>query len=70
MNSMKRQKDVTPEDEPPRPEGVQHATGEEQRAITNSYSENEALGQSRNDTGAWPYLVMKAKPDAVKDNTA
>ena len=25
MNSMKRQKDMTPEDEPPRLEGVQYA---------------------------------------------
>ena len=37
MNSMKRQKDMTPEDEPPpRLEGVQYATEEEERAITNS----------------------------------
>ena len=34
MNSMKRQKDMTPEDEHPslpRSDDVQHATGEEQR---------------------------------------
>ena len=31
-----RQKDVTLEDESPRSEGVQYATGEEWRAITNS----------------------------------
>ena len=36
MNSMKRQKDLTPEDEPPRSEGVQHAATEEQRAINSS----------------------------------
>ena len=29
MNSMKRHKDVTPEDEPLRSESVQYATGEE-----------------------------------------
>ena len=31
MNSMKRQKDMTPEDDPPPPrsEGVQYTTGEE-----------------------------------------
>ena len=29
MNSMKRQKDIAPEDEPSRSEGVQYATGEE-----------------------------------------
>ena len=33
---MKRQKDMTPEDEPPRWVGVQYATEEEERAITNS----------------------------------
>ena len=33
MNSMKRQKDMIPEDEPARLEGLQYATGEEWRAI-------------------------------------
>ena len=31
MNSMKRQKDMTLKDEPPRLVGVQYATGKEQR---------------------------------------
>ena len=44
MNSMKRQKNMTLEDEPPRSEGVQYPTGEEQRAITNSSRKNEAAG--------------------------
>ena len=43
MNSMKRQKDMTP-DEPTRLGGVQYATGEEQRAITNSSRKNEVAG--------------------------
>ena len=34
MDSMKRQKYMTMEDEPPRLEGVQYAAGEEWRAIT------------------------------------
>ena len=34
-SSMKRQKDMTPEDEPPKSEGMQYATGEDQRAIMN-----------------------------------
>ena len=38
MNSMKRQKDRTPEDKTPRSEGVQYTTGEEQR---NSSRKNE-----------------------------
>ena len=29
MDSMKREKDMTPEDNPPRSESVQYATGEE-----------------------------------------
>ena len=44
MDSMKRQKDIPLEDEAPRLEGVQYATGEEQRAISNSSSKNEAAG--------------------------
>ena len=35
MNSMKRQKDTTPEEEPPRLEGIQYATEEEWRATGN-----------------------------------
>ena len=34
-NSKKRQKDMTPEDESPRSEGVQYATRGKPRAITN-----------------------------------
>ena len=37
MDSIKRQKDMTPEDESPRSEGVQYATGEGQRVITKSF---------------------------------
>ena len=44
MNNKKRQKDMTSEDEPPRLEGVQYATGEEQRANTNSSRKHEAVG--------------------------
>ena len=48
MNSMERQKDMTPEAEPPRSESVQYATGEEQRAITNISRKNEAAGPKWN----------------------
>ena len=41
LDSKKGQEDITPEDEPPRSEGVQYATGEEWRAITNSTRKNE-----------------------------
>ena len=50
MNSIKRQKDMTPEDKPLRLEGVQYATGEEQRTITKSSRKNEATEPSGNDT--------------------
>ena len=45
MDSMKRQKDMTLEGEPPRLERVQYVTGEEQRAITNSSRKIEEAGQ-------------------------
>ena len=41
MNCMKRQNDMTLKDESPRLEGVQNATGEEQRAVSNSFQKNE-----------------------------
>ena len=44
MNHMKKQKDMTPEKWPPRLEGVQYATGEEQRVIANSSRKNEVPG--------------------------
>ena len=44
MNSMKRQKDTTPEDKLPKSEDVQYATREEQRAVTNSSRKDEAGG--------------------------
>ena len=47
MDSMKRQKDMMAEDEPPRLEGVQYATGEELRTITNSSGKNDVAGPKR-----------------------
>ena len=44
MESMKRQKDITPEDEPHRSSGIQYATGEEQKATTNSSRKEEEAG--------------------------
>ena len=43
MDSVKRQNDMTP-DEPPKLEGIQYGTGQEQRAITNNSRKNEAAG--------------------------
>ena len=52
MNSMKRQKDMTLEDELPRFEGVQYTTEEEQRVITNSFSKNEAAESKQKQCSA------------------
>ena len=41
---MKQQKDKTPEDESPRSVGIQYATGEEWKAVTNSSKKNEVAG--------------------------
>ena len=57
MDSTKRQKEVTPEDEPPRLDTVQYATGEEQRAI--APARMTWLGQSRNEVQLWMCLVVK-----------
>ena len=44
MNGRKRQKNMTLKDKPSRWEGVQYATGEEQRSITNSSRKNKVTG--------------------------
>ena len=50
MNSMKRQKDMTMNDELPRLVGAQYATGEEWR---NNSRKNEGMSQSKNNTRLW-----------------
>ena len=66
-DSMKRQKDMTLEDET-RSESVKNATGEEQRTITNSSKKMKWLGQSRNDAQLWMCLVVKVKSSAVENS--
>ena len=70
MNSMKRQKDTTPEDELPKSEDVQYATRDEWRPITRAPEREKQLGQSENNAQLWMCLVMKVKSDAVKNNIA
>jgi len=66
---MKRQKCMMPEDEPPRLECVQYSTGEEGRAIVNNSSMSEIwLCQGRNSAQLWVCLVVKVKPDVVRNN--
>ena len=69
MNNMKRQKDMTLENEISKLESIQYATGEEQRAITNSFRKNET-GQTRNNAQLWKCLVVKVNSDAIKNNIA
>ena len=66
MNSMKKQKDMTLEDELPRSVAVQYATGEELR----NNSRKKRWNQSQNNTQLWIGLVMKLKSDAEKKTIA
>ena len=47
MNSIKRQKDTTPKDEPPRSEGVHMLMGKSAQAITKRYRRNEEDGSKQ-----------------------
>ena len=59
---------MTPKEESTRSEGVQYATGEEQRRITNSPRMNEAAGQKQ----LWYSVVdesgNESKTDATKNS--
>ena len=68
MNSMKKQKDITPEDEPYGSESFQYATGEEQRATTIAPKRMKSLSQSGNNAQLQICLMIKVKPNAVKKN--
>ena len=62
MDSMKRQKDITSEEEPSlRLEGIQYATGEEQRAITKSPSKNEAAEPKQKQLSVLDVSVVESK---------
>ena len=67
MNSMKRQKDMTLEDEPPRSAGVHYATGEEHKIGSETM---KRLSQSGYDAQLQLCLVVKVNSDAIKNNTA
>ena len=62
MNSMKRQKNMTLEDELARLVGTEYATGEKWKSAPERMKQ---LGQGRNDAQLW-----KVKSYAVKNNTA
>ena len=56
MGSMKKQKDMTPEDELPRSKCVQYATREEWRAITNNPRKNDAFGRKHYTVLSYGYV--------------
>jgi len=55
-------KDTKQEDEVPRLEGVQHATGEEWRAITNCSRKNEVAETKQKWHSLWMCLTVKVNP--------
>ena len=67
MNSMKRQKDMTPEDEPPRSENVQYTTREEQTAIISSSRKNEAATPKWKWHSVVDVSGVKVKSNAVQN---
>ena len=64
MNSRKRKKDRALKEELPRSVGAQYATGEITPGRMKRWS------QSKNNTQLWMGLVIEARFDAVKSNTA
>ena len=67
MDSMKRQKDMMAEDEPPRLEGVQYATGEELRTITNSSGKIDVAGPKRKQCSVMDMFGGESKVQCCKE---
>ena len=73
MNTMKRQKDMTLEDELPGSGGAQYATGDQGRSLHWS-RKNEQMEPKQNKTKQnsqlWKWLLMEVKSNAVKSSIA
>ena len=70
-DNMKRQKDVTTEDENPLDWKVSSVLlGKSRGQLLVAPVRMKRLGQSRNDVQLWMCLVVKGKSDVVKNNTA
>ena len=67
MNSMKRQKDRTLKDKLPRSVGAQYATGDQWR---NNSRKNEGMEPKQKEDPTVDVMVIEARSDAVKSNTA
>ena len=70
MDSMKRQKDMTPEDKPPGQKVFNMLLGKSKGQSPITPERMKQLGQSGNDVQLWMCLVVKVKSNAIKDNIA
>ena len=68
MDSMKRQKDMTPEDEPLRSEVSNMLQKKSGGQLLIALERMKLLRQNRNDTQLCMCLVVKVKSNAVKNN--
>ena len=68
MDSVKTQKDMTPEDEPPPGQKMSHMLlGKSRGQLVKPPERKKRLGQSRNDAQLWMCLVVKVKFDTVNN---
>ena len=70
MDSVRGQKDMTHEDEPPRMEGALYTIGKSRGQLQIALERIKWLGQSENHAQLWMCLVVKVKSDAIKNSTA
>ena len=70
MNGMKRQKDMTVEDEPPSQKVSNMLPGKHRGQLLTASGRTKQLGQSKNDTQLWMHPVVKVQSDAVRKNIA
>ena len=68
-NSMKRQKDRTPEDEPPSREVSNVLLGKSREQLLIAPGRKQQLGRSGSDAQLWICLMVKVK-SCLKNNTA
>ena len=67
MNSIKRQKDMTLENESPRFVGIQNAAGKREETAPERI---KRMSKRVNDAQLWMCLVVKVESDAVKNKIA
>ena len=67
---MKKQKDMTLEDERPRSESVQYATGKSREQLRIASERMKWLDLIGSNAQLWMYLVVKLNSNAVKKSIA